>query len=111
MARKGSMRGVHADNGTAEAATRRRRAALGEEAILGQAYGQDKRLCLHVPYGKFRNIVRDLARKNDVSLGAAAASWVARWSQQADRLAKNSARNPESKFRVLPDGKRVFYGS
>ncbi|MBY0324745.1 MAG: hypothetical protein K2X72_38950 [Reyranella sp.] len=110
MKRGGSMRGVHTDNDTAEMATKRRRAAIGEEAALGNAYRKDQRLCLHVPFARFRNIVRALAQRNGVSIGAAASAWVADWSKQANQLAKNQTR-PQSKICVLPDGTKVFYGN
>lgn len=110
MSRGGPMRGVHADNETAETATKRRRAAISEETALGNAYRKDRRLCLHMSYAKFRNIVRALAQRNAVSIGAAASAWVTEWSRQANQLAKNQARR-QSKVRVLPDGTKVFYGS
>lgn len=111
MSRNGSMRGVHIDNETAETATRQRRAALREDAALGRAYSRDKRLCLHVPYAKFRNIVRTLARANNISVAAAATAWITRWSLQADRQATKLARDSKKAVRTLPDGRRVFYGS
>src|SRR5437879_4273759 len=79
-----------------------------DTATYGSALS--KRLCLHVPYAKFCNIVRELARKNNVSIGAAASAWVARWAQQADQLVRNSTRAPKKEIRILSDGRKVFYG-
>src|SRR4051812_40448363 len=111
MSRRGGMRGVHTDNNVAEAATRERRAAISEETALGRAYRKDPRLCLHVPYAKFCSIVRGLTRKKNASIGAAALAWVERWSLQADRgLATKDARKPVKTVRILPDGRKVFYG-
>jgi hypothetical protein len=116
------MRGVHTDNETAKSATQGRRTAISEEKAIRRAYAKDKRLCLHMRYPRFRGIVRTLAQQNDISVAAAAASWVARWSQRTDRLptitpkAPAHARDtvetkPAKSVRTLPNGQRVFYGS
>jgi hypothetical protein len=107
--KRGPLLGVQDRNHTAIEATTKRRAAIREDMIIATAYRREPLLCIHVPYHSFRKKVRAMAEKQNRPLREAANAWVDNWIGDRTRWQRTGSQSTRQKFRVLPDGKKVFY--